>query len=79
MGNTSVELCRIVRASDGIKSAQFYWSGTEMVVYITEGEAAALNAPGATAQADYGRAGFIIADNARNVMTLRLAEPRDAL
>ncbi|HEY41268.1 MAG TPA: hypothetical protein G4O18_05355 [Dehalococcoidia bacterium] len=79
MGNTSVELCRIVRGRDGIRSAKFYWSGSERVVSIIEGETEALNAPATAAPADYARLAFTLADNARNLMTLRLGEPRDAL
>jgi hypothetical protein len=78
MGNSAVELCRIVRGRDGIRSAKFYWSGTERIVFITDGEAEALNNPYTAAPADALRVGFAIVDNAREVMTLRLAEPRDA-
>ena len=79
MGNTALELCRIMRRRDGITSARFYWSVSETIVFLTEGEAAALDTPGQAALADYARAGLALADNARQVLNLRLGEPRDAL
>jgi hypothetical protein len=29
MGNTALELCRIIRKRKGINSARFYWAGSE--------------------------------------------------
>ena len=76
MGNTALEVCRIFRARDGITSARFYWSGSERVVFLTEGEAAALDTPGQAAPAEYGRAALVYADNARLTLSIRLTEPR---
>lgn len=79
MGNTALELCRIMRRRDGITSSKFYWSLSETIVFLTEGEAAALDTSGQAAPADYYRAGLAFGDNARQVLNIQLAEPRDAL
>jgi len=79
MGNTALDLCRIIRRRDGITSARFYWSLSETMVFLTEGEAVALDTPGQVAPAEYSRAGLAFADNARLTLNIRLAEPRDAL
>ena len=79
MGNTALELCRIIRRRDGIAAARFYWSGSENIVFLTEGEATALDTPAQAAPADYARSAFVLADNARITLNMRLAEPRDAL
>ena len=79
MGNTALELCRIIRRRDGITSARFYWSLSETMVFLIEGEAVALDTPGQAAPAEYSRAGLAFADNARQVLNIRLAEPREAL
>jgi len=76
MGNTALELCRILRKRDGITSSRFYWYGTETIVVLTEGEAAALDTPSQGAPADYARVGFALADMARNILNWRLADPR---
>jgi hypothetical protein len=81
MANSALELCRIIRKREGITSSRFYWSGSEAVVFLTEGEAVALNAPLAGLEAvpaDYTRLGFVLADNARQTLNMRLAEPRAA-
>ena len=79
MGNTALELCRIIRKRKGINSAKFYWSGSEEVVFLMEGEAAALDTPAQDNLAEFGRLGFTLADNARMTLTKRLGDPRDAL
>ena len=79
MGDTALEVCRIIRSRDGITSARFYWSGSETTVFLFEGEAAALDTPGQAAPAEYGRAGLVYADNARLIRNIRLTEPRVAL
>jgi hypothetical protein len=79
MGNTAVEMCRIARKNKGMTSSRFYWSGMESIVFLNEGETAALDVPGAAAPADFWRLAFTLADNARMTLNMRLAEPRDAL
>lgn len=76
LGNTVLALCRAARARDGITSSKFYWYWTDTIVVVTEGETAALDAPGTAAPEEYARAGFALADMARLVMNWRLAEPR---
>ena len=79
MGNTALELCRLRRKSEGITSARFYWSGSEEIVFLIEGDAAALDTPDQKTMADYAWLGFILADHARLTLTKRLSEPREAL
>jgi hypothetical protein len=79
MGNTAVEACRIIRKLKGITSSRFYWTGTESIVFLTEGEAAALNTIAQVVGADYWRLGFTLADNARVTLNMRLADPRESL
>ena len=73
LGNTALEACRVARAREGIRSARFYWYGPDTIVLLTEGDAAALDAP---ASADGAKAAFAMADMARLVMNWRLVEPR---
>lgn len=43
MGNIALELCRITRRLKGITSSRFYWYGSESIVFLNEGEAAAFS------------------------------------
>ncbi|MBI4764317.1 MAG: hypothetical protein HY787_06910 [Deltaproteobacteria bacterium] len=38
MENKAFELCRLRRKSGGITSARFYWSGSDEIVFLVEGE-----------------------------------------
>jgi len=81
MGNAALEMCRIWRKAKGITISRFYWYGTDSIAFLTEGEAAALSNPGFPADqlTKFGQQGFIIADNARQTLNMRLVEPRDAV
>jgi hypothetical protein len=79
MGNTALELCRLVRKNKGITSARFYWSGSEDIVFWVEGEASALDNPDPATLADYSRLLFTLADNARMTLTKRLADQKTSL
>lgn len=79
MGNTALETCRIARKGKGITSSRFYWSGTETVVFLFEGGAAALDAPFTAAPADSAGLAFTLADNARVTLNIRLTDPRESL
>jgi hypothetical protein len=76
MGNTALELCRIIRKTKGINSARFYWSGSEEIVFLVEGEDPALGNPEQMTLADFARLGFILADNARVTLNKRLMDPK---
>jgi hypothetical protein len=76
MGNTALELCRIIRKRKGINSARFYWSGPDEIVLWVEGEEAALGTPDQATLADFARLGFILADNAKQTLSKRLMDPR---
>jgi len=73
LGNTALQLCRIIRKRDGITSSKFYWYTLDTVVILTEGETAALDAPGT---AESARALFDLGDLARVTKYWRLGEPR---
>jgi dsDNA-binding SOS-regulon protein len=81
LGNAAFEMCRIYRKVKGITSCRYYWSGTERIVFLSEGETAALNNPAYPADqlAKVSQLSFTIADNAKATLSLRLAEPRDAV
>jgi len=76
IANTILEVCRIFRKEKGITSSRFYWSGTEAIVHLTEGETAALNNRGQSSPVDATRLTFTLADNARQTLSIRLMEPR---
>jgi hypothetical protein len=76
MGNTALELCRIIRKRKGINSARFYWAGSEEIVFLAEGEESAIGTSELMTEADYARLGFILADNARLTANKRLMDPR---
>ncbi len=78
MGKTALELCRIYRKREGITSARYYWTG-DGVAFLTEGEATALDTLNAAAPQDASRAAFVLMDNARPTLSLRLIDARDAL
>ena len=73
LGNSALAMCRSIRSRDGIRSSRFYWYGPDTVVILTEGEAAALNAPVDEA---YAHARFELADLAKMTMNWRLVEPK---
>lgn len=60
LGNAALDLCRPSRAIEGIRSSRFYWNGADAVVFLTDGETAALNDLGDSAKvpADQARALF---------------------
>ena len=76
MGNLALAITRITKARDGIRSCRFFWHGVDNIVFLTEGEAEALNNPAAAAPADMARLVFDMADNARQTLNWRLSEPR---
>ena len=79
MGNSALEMCRAARKREGITSARYYWTG-DSIAFLYEGEADALNYPYAEDQIEkYGRAAFVLMDNARVTLNSRLVDARDAL
>ena len=79
MGNTALELCRVIRKTKGINSARFYWSGPDEIVFLVEGEEAALGNPDQATLADFARLGFILSDNAKQTLSKRLMDPKAGL
>ena len=76
LAEKALELCRIAKAREGMRSARFFWYMVDTIVFLFEGEAKALDNPGAAAPADYARVAFEFADMARFTLNWRLAEPR---
>ena len=76
MANTALELCRITRKMQGITSARYYWSGSEDIVFIVEGDTDAFNTTPEKVPADYAKFGFILADHARQTLIKRLMDPK---
>ncbi|MBI4764328.1 MAG: hypothetical protein HY787_06965 [Deltaproteobacteria bacterium] len=79
MGNIALELCRLCRKSEGITSTRFYWSGSDEIVFLFEGEAAALDTPDQKILADYAWLGFVLADQASQILNKRLIDPKTGL
>jgi len=71
--NVALDVCRNLRAREGIHSSRFYWHGSDSVVILTEGETVALDA---RADRNLARAAFVLAVLARTTMNWRLDEPR---
>ena len=78
MGSTALELCRIMRKNKGINSARFYWSGSEEIVFIAEGEDSALDSLPKVLDwgSDYAKLAFTLADLARLTLNKRLMTPQ---
>jgi hypothetical protein len=79
MGIEAFELCLLRRKSTGITSVRFFWSESDEIVFLVEGETAALDAPDQKLSADYAWIGFIPADQARHILNKRLIDPRAGL
>ena len=77
LANAALDICRASRATEGIRSSRFYWSGADTVVFLTDGETQALNdlGDGSKVTADQARALFTLSDLARATDSRRLAEP----
>lgn len=72
-GNAAVAVCKASRGQDGISSARFFWYTADTIVFLVEGDTAALDAPGTPESA---AAGFVMSDLARLVSNWRLLDPR---
>jgi hypothetical protein len=79
IGNIAFELCRLRCRGEGITSSRFYWSGSDEIVFLVEGEAVALDIPDQKILADYAWLGFMLADLARQTLNKCLIDPRAGL
>ena len=73
LGNAAVAVCKASRVQDGISSARFFWYGADTIVFLIEGDGAALDGPGTPESA---AAAFAMSDLARLVSNWRLIDPR---
>lgn len=46
LGSTMLDLCRHLKAIDGVQSARYYWPAPDQVVLLVDGTAEGLNAQG---------------------------------
>ena len=76
MAMAALGWCRAIRKTAGINSAKFYWSGTESIGILLEGEGPALNSPNAGMDPADGKFGFDLGDNARMTNDIQLAEAK---
>lgn len=76
LADAAMAMCRASRAREGITSSRFYWHRSETIVFLTEGEAAALDTMEQGAPEDFYRAGFALFDLAREIINWRLLDPR---
>jgi len=73
LGNAAFSLCKAIRAHDGIISSRYYWYGTDTVVIMTEGSAAALDS---LDSAEVITAAYNVTDLARMTTHWRLMDPQ---
>jgi hypothetical protein len=77
MAVSSLTACRIMRKTDGISSAKFYWVGLDSIAMLVEGTNEALNTPFAgSAPGEAAKSNFDMADNARFTMDIRLIDAK---
>jgi hypothetical protein len=79
MADAALFFCRAVRQTKGITSSRFYWSGTERMVLLTQGEGPALNAPFSGFTGDRNQLAkhtYDIQDHVTVPFNIRLTEPQ---
>jgi len=79
MGNIALAVCRAIRKTKGITSSRYYWSGYEQIVFLTQGEAAALSNAGADNPVEVVKLSVDMLKHAKNTLSLRLTEPQTAV
>lgn len=78
MANAALFFCRAARQTKGIASARFYWSGTERLVVLSQGEDSALSAPFSGFTGDRNQLmkyTYDIQDHIKVAFSIRLTEP----
>lgn len=76
MGSAALDLCRAMRAMDGVDDSRFYWCGTDSLVLLTHATAGALGA-GPTPEA--ASANFALADLARQTASETWFDPSQGM
>lgn len=74
-GTRAFELCRAMRAQDGVTNCRFFWTGPDSIVVLTEAESQhVLDDP---PKPEVAQALFTLADLGRQTATQRWIDPRD--
>jgi hypothetical protein len=76
MAMAALGFCRALRKTDGINSAKYYWSGTDSIGILLEGEGPALSSPGAGIDPADVKFAFDLGDAARQTMDIQLSEAK---
>jgi hypothetical protein len=76
MGAAALDLCRAMRAMDGVDDARFYWSGTDSLVLLTHGGAGTLSGPPSPQAA---AANFALADLAHQTAAETWFDPSQGM
>lgn len=65
-GNAALNLCRVARSVDGVRSARFYWANADTVGFAVDAEPGAWGTGSAAPpNADQAKAMFALSDLAR--------------
>jgi len=73
LGSAALAHCRALRATEGMRSARFYWLGPDTLVLVEEVES--LDIPAEAVQTDQARTLFVLADLARRTHAERWQDP----
>ena len=73
LGRAALDHCRALRASEGMRSARFYWIGPDSLVLVEEVDS--LDIPSEAMQADQARTLFALADLAQRTRFERWQDP----
>lgn len=73
LGRVALEHCRVLRRSEGMRAARFYWCGPDTLVLTEDVES--LDIPGEGMDPEQARTFFALADLARRTRTERWQDP----
>ena len=73
LGRAALEHCRALRATEGMRSARFYWLGPDVLVLVEDVET--LDVPSEGMTTDQARTFFALADLARQTRYERWQDP----
>ncbi len=76
MGAAALDLCRAMRAMDGVADSRFYWTGTDSLVLLTHANGGTLASP-PSAQA--AAANFALGDLARQTSAETWLDPSQGM
>ena len=76
MAQAALAACRAMRQTKGITSARYYWSGSEQIVILVQGEGPALANAASGNPAEFAKASLDLQDHTKTIMNIRLTEPQ---